>query len=78
MTLDMARCLGIRRVRRPCWPQGFYLELVRPDEVPGPPPPLTTAHYTAAILFRAWDPFDRLYWRLPWEDYEEFELRGED
>jgi hypothetical protein len=30
------------------------------------------------IVFRDWTPFDRLYWRLPWEDYIPLELRGED
>jgi hypothetical protein len=78
MALDQARRLGIRRVRRPPWPPGAYLEFCDPAEVPGPPPPLAGAHYAAVVKFLGWVPVDRLYWRLPWEDYEALDLHGED
>jgi hypothetical protein len=78
VTLADARKLGIRHVRGSRWPPGMFLELIRPDEVPGARPPLATAWPTAVISFKGWNPVDRLYWRLPWEDYVPLDLHGED
>jgi hypothetical protein len=78
VTLHDARTLGIRRVRRPCWRPGSYLELVDPAAVAQPRPPLESAWHTAVVVFMGWAPIDSVFWRLPWEDYEPLDLRGEE
>jgi hypothetical protein len=79
VTLSEARRLGYRHVRRPCWPVGTFLEFIHFDEVPirawfmG-----CTATAIAVAFFSGWSLRDRLFWALPWDDYEGLALHGED